>query len=80
MEIKVLGPGSLNCQKLEEMVKVAVKELGIEATLVKITDIGEIVRYGILTTPGLIVNGKVKHSGKLLPDMDRLKDLIKSGL
>jgi len=80
MEIKVLGSGHLNCQKLEEMVKVAVKELGIEATLVKITDIGEIVRYGILTTPGLIVNGKVKHSGKLLPDMDRLKDLIKSGL
>ena len=80
MEIKVLGSGHLNCQKLEEMVKVAVKELGIEATLVKITDIGEIVRYGILTTPGLIVNGKVKHSGKILPDMDRLKDLIKSEL
>ena len=80
MEIKVLGPGCLNCQKLEEMVKVAVKELGLEATLRKITDIGEIVRYGILSTPGLIVNGKVKHSGKILPDMDRLKDLIKSEL
>ncbi len=80
MEIKVLGPGSLNCQKMEEMVKVAVKELGVDATLVKITDIGEIIRYGILSTPGLIVNGKVKHSGKQLPDMDRIKDLIKSEL
>ena len=80
MEIKVLGPGCLNCQKMEEMVKVAVKELGIDATLVKISDIGEIVRYGILSTPGLIVNGKVKHSGRPLPDMDRLKDLIRSEL
>lgn len=80
MEIKVLGPGSLNCQKMEEMVKVAVKELGVDATMVRITDIGEIVRYGILSTPGLIVNGKVKHSGKPLPDMDRIKEFIKSEL
>jgi len=65
---------------MEEMVKIAVKELGIDATLVKITDIGEIVRYGILSTPGLIVNGKVKHSGKPVPDVDRVKDLIKSEL
>jgi len=80
MEIKVLGPGCLNCLKMEEMVKVAVKELGIDATLVKISDIGEIVMHGILSTPGLIVNGKVKHFGKPLPDMDRLKELIKSEL
>ena len=80
MEIKILGSGSLNCQKMEEMVKVAVKELGVDATLVRITDIGEIVRYGIVSTPGLVVNGKVKHSGKPVPDMDRIKDLIKSEL
>jgi len=80
MEIKVLGPGSLDCQKLEEMVKVALKELGIDATLARITDIGEILRNGILSAPGLIVNGKVKHSGRPLPDMDRLKDLIRSEL
>ena len=77
MEIKVLGPGCLNCQKMEEMVKIAVKELGINATIIKVSDIGEIVRYGILATPGLVVNGKVKHSGKLLPDMDRIKEFIK---
>lgn len=80
MEIKLLGPGCLNCQKLEEMVKIAVMELRIDATLVKISDIGEIVRYGVVSTPGLVVNGKIKHTGKLLPDMDRLKDLIKSEL
>ena len=80
MEIKILGPGSLNGQKMEEMVKVALKELGVDATLVKVSDIGEIVRYGIVATPGLVVNGKVKHSGKPVPDMDRIKDLIKSEL
>jgi small redox-active disulfide protein 2 len=80
MEIKVLGPGCLNCQKMEEMVKVAVKELGVDATIIKISDIGEIVRFGILSTPGLIVNGKAKHSGKPLPSMDRIKEFIKSEL
>lgn len=76
MEIKVLGPGCANCSKMEEMAKTAVKELGIEATVVKITDIGEIVMNGILSTPGLIVNGKVKHSGKPLPSLDKVKELI----
>jgi small redox-active disulfide protein 2 len=77
MEIKVLGPGCANCGKMEEMAKSAVKELGIDATVVKITDIGDIARHGILSTPGLIVNGKVKHSGKPLPSLDKVKELIK---
>ncbi len=77
MEIKVLGPGCANCHKMEEMAKTAVKELGINADVVKITDIGEIARHGILSTPGLIVNGKVKHSGKPLPSLDKVKELIK---
>lgn len=62
---------------MEEMAKQAVKELGIEAEIQKITDIGEIASHGILSTPGLIVNGKVKHSGKPLPSLDRVKELIK---
>jgi small redox-active disulfide protein 2 len=78
MEIKVLGPGCANCHKMEEMTKQAVKELGITAEVVKITDIGDIVRHGILSTPGLIVNGKVKHTGKPLPSLDKVKELIKS--
>lgn len=77
MEIKVLGPGCANCNKMEEMAKTAVKELGIEAQIVKISDIAEIARNGILLTPGLIVNGKVKHSGKPLPSLDRVKEMIK---
>lgn len=77
MEIKVLGPGCANCHKMEDMAKIAVKELGIDATVVKISDIGEIARLGILSTPGLIVNGKVKYSGKPLPSLEKVKELIK---
>ena len=78
MEIKVLGPGCANCHKMVELAKQAVKELGIDAKIEKITDIGQIAMHGILSTPGLIVNGKIKHSGKPLPSLDKVKDLIKS--
>ncbi len=77
MEIKVLGPGCANCHKMEEMAKQAVKELGLSAEVVKITDIAEIARHGILSTPGLIVDGKIKHTGKPLPSLDKVKELIK---
>jgi hypothetical protein len=62
------------------MTKQAVKELGIDAAIVKITDIGEIARLGILSTPGLIVNGKIKHTGKPLPSLARVKELIREGV
>jgi len=77
MEIKVLGPGCANCFKMEELAKTAVKELGIEASVVKISDIGQIAIHGILSTPGLIVNGNIKHSGKPLPSLEKVKELIK---
>lgn len=77
MEIKVLGPGCANCHKMEEMVKQAVKELGIDAKVEKISDIAQIAMHGILSTPGLMVNGKLKHSGKPLPSLDKVKELIK---
>jgi small redox-active disulfide protein 2 len=78
MEIKVLGPGCVNCNKMEDMAKQAVKELGIDATVVKVTDIVEIARQGILSTPGLIVNGKIKHSGKPLPGLEKVKEMLQS--
>ncbi len=77
MEIKVLGPGCANCHKMEELAKQAVKDLDIKADVVKITDISQIAMHGILSTPGLIVNGKIKHSGKPLPNLDKVKELIK---
>ena len=75
--VEVLGPGCANCFKMEELAKTAVKELGIEATVAKITDIGEIAMNGILSTPGLIVNGKIKHSGKPLPSLEKVKEMLK---
>jgi len=75
MEIKILGPGCANCQKMEELAKAAVKELSIEATIAKVSDIQEIVKY-TMSTPGLVVNGKLKFSGKPLPGIEKVKALI----
>ncbi len=76
MEIKVLGPGCANCHTMEQMAKTAVKELGIDAKVEKISEIQEIMKY-TMSTPGLVVNGKLKHSGKPLPNIEKLKALIK---
>jgi small redox-active disulfide protein 2 len=78
MEIKVLGPGCANCHTMEELARTAVKELGIDAKIEKISDIQEIMKY-TMSTPGLVVNGKLKHSGKPLPNIEKLKALIKEG-
>lgn len=75
MEIKVLGPGCTNCYKMEELAKTAVKELGIDATIGKVSDIQEIMKF-TTSTPGLVVNGKLKHSGKPLPGIEKVKELI----
>jgi small redox-active disulfide protein 2 len=77
MEIKVLGSGCENCIKLKEMVKKAVKEIGIEARVEKISDLQEIMKY-TMTTPALVINGKLRHYGKPLPDGEKIKELIKS--
>ncbi len=77
MEIKVLGYGCATCEKLVEMVNQAVKELDIYAKVEKVTDIREIMKY-TMTTPSLVVNGKLKHSGQPLPSLDKIKQLILS--
>jgi len=77
MEIKVLGPGCPNCHQMEELTKKAVKELGIDATVDKVTDIKEIMKY-TMSTPALVINGKLKHSGKPLPGLEKVKELIRA--
>ncbi len=76
MDIKILGPGCANCNTMEELAKKAVSELGIDARVEKISDIREIMKY-TMSTPGLVVNGKLKHSGKPLPNIEKVKALIK---
>mgnify|MGYP001615446652 FL=1 len=65
LNIKVLGPGCANCVTLEKLCKEVVAENNIEAEIEKVTDYKEIMSYGIMSTPGLVVNGKVVHNGKL---------------
>lgn len=77
MDIKVLGPGCANCTKMEELTKKAVAELGIEATVEKVTDMREIMKY-TMSTPGLVVDGKLKHSGKPLPTLEKVKELLRT--
>ena len=75
MEIKVLGPGCPNCHKVEETVRDAVKELGMNAKIEKVTDMIEIMKY-TMSTPGIVINGKLKYSGKPLPTVDKVKELL----
>jgi small redox-active disulfide protein 2 len=65
LDIKVLGTGCSNCIKLENMVKEVVTENNIEADIEKVTDIKKFMDYGVMLTPGLVVNGKVLSMGKL---------------
>jgi small redox-active disulfide protein 2 len=71
-EIKVLGPGCKRCQTTEDMVKAAAAALGIDASVEKITDYAEMAKYGIASTPGIVIDGKVVHAGGL-PKEDDLK-------
>jgi len=75
MEIKILGPGCQKCKTLDKMTREAVSELGIAAQVEKEEDIMKIMEYGIMQTPGLLINGKVIFSGRL-PSTKELKEII----
>ena len=77
MKIEVLGAGCPKCLKLESMVKETVAKLGLNAEVSHIYDIDEIVEWGVVMTPALVVDGKVKLSGKL-PSEAELKNILKS--
>ncbi|MBN2322818.1 MAG: TM0996/MTH895 family glutaredoxin-like protein [Spirochaetes bacterium] len=75
MVIKILGTGCPKCEKLEENVKEAVKELGIPAGVEKVTDLNDIMRYNVTITPGLVVDEELKASGKVL-SVEKIKEII----
>ncbi|UCD86068.1 MAG: TM0996/MTH895 family glutaredoxin-like protein [Deltaproteobacteria bacterium] len=77
MNIKVLGPGCMNCRKLLETTEAAVKELAVDAEVEHVTDMEEIQKY-VMMTPGLVIDDKLAHQGKPLPNLEKIKSLIRN--
>jgi len=75
MNIKILGTGCPNCQRLEANTKQALSELKMEATVEKVTEIQDIMSYGVMGTPALVVDEKVEVSGRI-PDVEEIKTIL----
>jgi len=75
MIIKILGTGCSNCKRLEANAKKAVEELGLDATIEKVTDIKEIMKYGVMKTPAIVVDEKVKAFGRV-PTAEEIKKYL----
>jgi small redox-active disulfide protein 2 len=75
MDIKVLGPGCTRCKNLEKIVYDAVAELGVDASITKVSDVVEIMKYGVMATPALVVNGNVEIKGRV-PSKDEVKEVL----
>ena len=74
-KVQVLGTGCAKCDKLAENAKKALDNLGPDYELIKVTDINEIVGFGVMMTPALAVDGNVKVTGKV-PSVDEIRDII----
>jgi len=77
MKIEILGTGCAKCHKLDELVRATVKETGVNAEVSKVEDIKKIMAYGVMTTPALVIDGKVKVAGKI-PSVEEIKQLLGS--
>ena len=74
-KLQILGTGCSKCQKLTENTEAAAKELGLQYELEKVKDIAQIMAFGVMMTPALAVDGKVKVSGKV-PSVEEIKRLL----
>jgi len=75
MEIKILGTGCPKCKTLEKLTREVVAKNGIDATITKVEDITEIIKYHIMATPALVVNEKVEIKGRI-PSADEIKQVL----
>jgi len=75
MVIKILGSGCANCQKLEGLAKKAVGELGLDAEIVKVTEYPDIMAYGVMSTPALVVDEELKLAGRV-PSYEDVKRIL----
>ncbi len=76
MKIEILGIGCAKCKKTADNAEQAIKELGIDAEIAKVEKIDEIMKYGVMMTPALVIDGNVKCAGKI-PSADKIKGWIK---
>ncbi len=75
MEIKILGPGCAKCKTLDKLTREVVEKNGIKASITKVEDIMEIMKYGVMSTPALVIDEKVVLKGRV-PSSDELKQLL----
>ena len=75
MKIQILGTGCPKCKKLAEATESAANEVGLEFELEKVTEINDIMAFGVMMTPALVVDGEVKVAGKV-PTIEEIKDLL----
>jgi len=75
MKIEILGTGCPKCKKLNELTKEVIQELGVSAEIKKITNINDIIDYGVMVTPAIVIDGDVKIAGKI-PGKQEITDWI----
>ncbi len=75
--IKVLGPGCRNCETTAKVIAQAAREAGVDVELEKVTDVAQIMSYGVMSTPGVVIDGKLVHAGGV-PGPDQVRAWVQS--
>lgn len=75
MKIEILGRGCAKCKKTAELAEKALREMGVNAEIVKVEDFDKILEYGVMVTPALVIDGDVKIAGKV-PELEDIKKWI----